>query len=255
MKKLFFVLPVLWVMSVASVVSAQVVILEEVPGDDCSMMLSGPCAPAPAPAPVVVRPRPARPRYAPPPVVAESPAVPPPPAGLPHAPASAWFPRWGVNFIYLATGDEQGELLGGGLNAEYMFSRHFGVEGSILGMGSSDDPYAPYRDGVRAGFSLLWFPNGIKTNGLSFYLRGGVVGESISTYADSYSTMEPLETRDTTYREVAAGLRYYIPLIQEYYAFSVGVEASALFDSHSGERENGEDRSTAAFRLTMGFHF
>lgn len=252
MKKLFLLIPFVLILSLASIVSAQVVIVEEVPGDGCSMMLSGPCAPSPAPAPVVVRPRVVRPRYAPPPVVNAT-VVPPPPRGLPQRPLEAWFPRVGLHFIYLATGDNDGELIGGGLSGEYMFSRHLGIEGSLLGMGSSD-PYAPYRDGVRAGLSVLWFPNGINTDGLSFYLRGGVVGESISTYANEDPYLEPLETRDTTYREFAVGFRYHMLFIQNYYALSFGIEAAALLDT-SSSHDDGEDRSTAALRLTMGFHF
>ncbi len=254
MKKLFFVLSALMLMSLSSIASAQVIILEETPGDNCRMMLSGPCAPAPEPAPMVMRPRVVRPRYAPPPVVNE-PTVPPPPAGLPRAAAAEWMPQWSVHFIYLSTGDQDGSLLGGGLSAEYMFSRHFGLEGSILGMGSGqEDMYAPYRDGMRAGLSLLWFPSGMKAEGISFYMRGGVVAETISTYEDAYG-YEPIASRDTSYREVAAGLRYYIPLIRNYYAMSLGIEASILFDSHSSDSEDGEDRSTAAARLTFGFHF
>ncbi len=257
MKKLFFATLTLTVLSFSTAASAQVLILEAVPGDGCNMTLSGPCAPAPAPAPVYTRPV-VRPRYAPPPVVA-APAytVPPPPAGLPRAAAPEWFPRWGLNVVYAVSGDNEGTLVGGGMNLEYMFSRHFGIEGSILGLGGAeDDVYnTTQRSGARFGASLMWFPGGIRMNGSSFYLRGGVVGQTVSTYSDEYA-MEPMYTKDTSFREVAAGLRYTFELIPNFYAMSLGVEASVLFDADNGEDEYDDtDESTAAFRMTFGFHF
>lgn len=205
-----------------------------------------------------------RPRYAPPPMVsAPATTLPPPPMGLPRSAQSEWFPRWGVNVIYAVTGDDQGTLIGGGMNLEYMFSRHFGIEASILGMGGAEeDAYSTeHRSGARFGASLMWFPGGLRTNGSSFYLRGGVVGQTIDTYDDYYSTYEPRETKQTSFREVAAGLRYTFELIPQFYAMSLGVEAAVLFESGNGDEaeagyeDGGEDQSTAALRMTFGFHF
>ncbi|MBU1511957.1 hypothetical protein KKD52_16505 [Myxococcota bacterium] len=261
MKKLFLASFTLFVLAFSTAASAQIIILEGVPGDGCSMGLSSPCAPAPAPAPVVYQRPVVRSRYAPPPVVA-APAttLPPPPVGLPRYAQAQWFPRWGINVIYSVSGDSYGTLIGGGMNLEYMFSRHFGIEGSILGMGEAEeDVYATtHRSGARFGASLMWFPGGLKTNGSSFYLRGGVVGQTIDTYDDYSSTYEPIYTKDTSFREVAAGLRYTFELIPQFYAMSLGVEASVLFDTDASNNDyddGSSDESTAAFRLTFGFHF
>jgi hypothetical protein len=258
MKKLFLASFTLFALTFSTVASAQVLILEAVPGDGCNMTFSGPCAPAPAPAPVYQR-RVLRPRYAPPPVVsAPAYTVPPPPVGLPRAAAPQWHPHWGINVIYAVSGDNEGTLIGGGMNLEYMFSRHFGIEGSILGLGGAeDDVYTTtHRSGARFGASLMWFPGGLRTNGSSFYLRGGVVGQTVSTYDDYYSTYEPLYTKDASFREVAAGLRYTFELIPNFYAMSLGLEAAVLFDANAHtEDDMVEGQSTAAFRMTFGFHF
>ncbi len=267
MKNLFLSSFTLFVLAFSTAASAQVIILESVPGDGCNMTFSSPCAPAPMPAPVY-QPPVVRQRYAPPPVVAvPSTTLPPPPVGLPRYAQPQWFPRWGINVIYAVSGDSEGTLIGGGMNLEYMFSRHFGIEGSIMGLGGAEeDAYSTtHRSGARFGASLMWFPGGLKTNGSSFYLRGGVVGQTIDTYDDYYSTYDPIRTKDSTFRELAAGLRYTFELIPQFYAMSLGVELAVLFDSNSGQSSAGtstdgydtstDDQSTAAFRMTFGFHF
>lgn len=260
MKRLFPVLTALFFLTISSVSSAQVIILESVPGDGCSMAFSRPCPPAPAP--VYAQPRVIRPRYAPPPVVAAPATLPPPPVGLPTTIRPEWYPRWGMNFIYAISGDNDGTLIGGGINLEYMFNRHLGIEGSILGFGGADDGYydAYYRSGARFGASLLWYPTGLKNNQSNFYLRAGVVGQTMSYYDDYYGV--EYTAQDTSFHEFAVGWRYLFTLIPDFYAMSLGIELSTLIDTGRSEetspRMGGysyEDQSTAAIRMTFGFHF
>jgi Outer membrane protein beta-barrel domain len=141
------------------------------------------CQRAPAPRCQPAQPRYAQPRYAQPSAPVRYAA----PVTVPSAPSMITrtvrprLRRWGISLFSVQTSDDEGDMSGGGFAVTYMLNRNWGIEGGMHFVSNMDD-YGSGRDASRASLSGLWYPGGIKSSGISFYMKAGLAKQSIDSY-------------------------------------------------------------------------
>lgn len=160
--------------------------------------------------------------------------------------------RWTLGFISQSSAADEA-YSGGGMFLQYMFSRKFGIEGSIVGMSANSYDSEYYtKESTRAGLSALYFMgDGLKNTGVSWYLKGGLMWNSVySMEYDSYYD----ESSEATHLEGGIGFQWR--LFSGWLSFGSEVTLSVPI-----EEENTDDYYTSAytpslnFRLFAAIHF
>jgi hypothetical protein len=236
--------------------SAQVVYVEEAPAPArrCRVGYHGR---------VCTRPR-ARTRYAPPPaVVTAAPRNNYATYGDDLAPRRGMFKRWSIGVLGTTSISSDGLYEGGGVNIQYMFSKQLGIEGLFEGMdlvaGSDDTLYYEERSKVRAGVSVLFFLSPIKSDGINFYLKGGLFSSSTMINNDTYSNDPDSQSSiSSASTEFGVGIQWRLnPMMSDGYTISFNAEATTSIPTKEEDVnvEEEEDSSSLNFRFSVMLHF
>ncbi len=252
MKKFFFSLSLVCLIGYSLPAAAQIIIIE--PGCDPY----NPCQPPPAPRYV----RPVAPRYSAPPVarpVAPAAIVPTAPAGLGQT-SGIPFRHWSLGLFWSVGGDDESGMEGGGVYLQYMFGPHWGIEGSLEGLVASSVDSYEYRDIFRASLSALWYPTGLKMEGVSFYLKAGIVSQTVSRYSDGYDTVyNDQYYNDVYYDDTTSGssLQFggglHWRMLDGFLSF--GLEAMIVGAPDNGDEYDSTGSASFNLRFMSAVHF
>jgi hypothetical protein len=224
--------------------SAQIIIIEPGGCNDCQE------AP-PAQPPVVYR-QPVRRT----PIYNRRPAVSPITSMVPIAPfqiinSASHRPlrRWGMGLVWISGGDGYGAQEGGGVTFQYMFSRQWGVEVGFEGLISYNDYDYNSHDIVRSSLSALWFLSGVKNEGIAWYMKAGVVSQSITTYDGDY-----YDGNTHTGSSLQAGGGVQWRMLDGFISFSI--EAMIIGSPGNDEEDYSDDDLTSFnIRFISSVHF
>ncbi|MBN2725248.1 MAG: hypothetical protein JXR95_14385 [Deltaproteobacteria bacterium] len=157
----------------------------------------------PCPPPPVVR----RVRRVAPPVEVQAPIYPAVPSNLANQSANNYSNNSWALGIFRAASASDDPYEGGGVFLQYMFDHKIGLEGSVYGLAGNYD-YDYYKESTRVTLSGLYFlGSGAKQTGVSWYLKGGLLWNTVTEYSD-YDYYEYSDS--TTHFEGGIGFQWRI---------------------------------------------
>lgn len=118
------------------------------------------------------------------------------PTALNTQPSYLDYSRFSLGVHIDSSSYEDGGLLGTGVNAKYMLSRHFGIEASagVLTSCTNCNEYASRTDS-RFGIAGLFYLGGRKDTGMNIFFKGGLIFNNITFNNDvSGDTLDVQQT-------------------------------------------------------------